>query len=77
MPQDPILEEIRQIRASQKRMEQAVLGDSEIGVTGLVKRVGSVEGKVNIMQKERIKLVGMVTGAGFVVSLLVSYVFGR
>jgi hypothetical protein len=77
MPQDPILEEIRQIRASQKRMEQAVLGDSEIGMTGLVKRVGSVEGKVNTMQKERIKLFGMVTGAGFVVSLLVSYVFGR
>jgi hypothetical protein len=74
---EDLLEEIRKIRQSQTRMEQAVLGDTEIGVPGLVKRMGAVEGKVGTMQKERVKLVGVVTGAGFVVSALATYVFGR
>jgi hypothetical protein len=72
-----LLEEIRKIRQSQHRMEQAVLGDPDIGLPGVVKRVGAVEGKVKVMQNERIKLIGMVSGAGFVVSALATYVFGR
>lgn len=74
---DPLLEEMRLIRASQSRIETAVLGDAELGVPGLVKRVGTVEGKVKTMQNERLKLIGMVGGASFVLSLAATYLFGH
>ena len=74
---DVLLSEIREIRQSQKRMEQAVLGDPEIGVPGLVKRTGAVEGKVKVIESDRIKLTGVVTGASFVISILGAYIFGR
>lgn len=66
---DPVLDELRIIRASQKRMEQAVLGDPEIGVPGLVKRVGAVEGKVKLLQTDRIKLIAASGGASLVISI--------
>jgi hypothetical protein len=59
------------------RIETALVGDSEMGNPGLVKRVGTVEGKVKTLQTERVKFLGAVAGASFVLSLLATYIFGR
>lgn len=68
---DPdLLAAIREIRSSQKRLEQAVIGDPDIGVTGVVKRLGTVEGKVKNIEKERVKLAGIIIGASGVISVV-------
>jgi len=73
MPPESIIDELRRIRDSQSRIEQAVLGDVVIGVPGLVKRTGALEGKVKSMQDERLRLAGMIIGASSVVSLVIGF----
>ncbi|HWA27842.1 MAG TPA: hypothetical protein VG734_19460 [Lacunisphaera sp.] len=60
-----------------QRIETALIGDSEMGNPGLVKRVGAVEGKVKTIQNDRIKLIGAVTGASFVISIIATWFFGK
>lgn len=68
---------IQNIEEALARIETALIGDSEMGNPGLVHRVGTVESKVKHIEGDRLKLIGVVTGVGGVVSLLITYVFGK
>jgi alcohol dehydrogenase YqhD (iron-dependent ADH family) len=68
---------LEKIEGALKRIETALVGDSEMGNPGLVKRVGTVEGKVKILQAERVKFLGAVAGASLVLSILATFIFGH
>lgn len=66
-------ERLQSIEKSVGRIELALLGDSTLGVPGMVKRVGAVEGKQKASDKQRLYLVGFVAGVSGTVTLLVNY----
>ncbi|HVT74593.1 MAG TPA: hypothetical protein VHD61_15775 [Lacunisphaera sp.] len=71
---EEIAEEQHRQGEAQRRVELAVLGDNELGVPGMVKRVGTVEGKLRNIERDHLKRMGMVAGASAVISVVIGLI---
>lgn len=66
-------EELSSIKETLNRIEKALVGDPEMGHTGIADRLRSVEEQAHETDRKLLIWSGMFTGAWMLISLLLTY----
>jgi hypothetical protein len=67
-------EELSSIKEALNRIEKALVGDPEMGHTGIAERLKSVEDQAHATDRKLLLWSGIFTGAWMLISLLLTYV---
>jgi hypothetical protein len=67
-------EELSSIKEALTRIEKALVGDPEMGHTGIAERLKSVEAQAQETDRKLLLWSGIFTGAWMLISLLLTYV---
>jgi len=67
-------EELSSIKEALNRIEKALVGDPEMGHTGIAERLKSVEAQAQETDRKLLLWSGIFTGAWMLISLLLTYV---
>lgn len=68
---------LENIERAVDRIERGLFGDPEMGDSGLVKRLGAVEGKVKNHERRLVEWGGVIVGASAIISLVVAFLTSR